>query len=134
MRIITKYEANDGALFDEPAKAGQRDALISRCNVINLMLPEPPERSSQRVLHDKKALIEFRRAVVMLCREMFPKDTCFQHPPQDIHPLSYYAGRLVSEAGPACLNRLWYRLCCMDGGYEYQQPFYAINPDKFEGE
>jgi hypothetical protein len=46
-----------------------------------------------------------------------------------------FAGRLASE-GPDCFARAWNRLCSInwDNFREYDQPYFAMNPDEAERE
>lgn len=127
MKQLTKYQANDGTLFDSLADAVLRDRLMSRCATIARHLPEPPRDSHERVEHNVAQLSAYRREVVELCRELYPGESVFEHAPEEIHPMSY-AGRFLSEAAPRCVNDLWWRLSCCNGVFEYEQPYFAMNP------
>ena len=132
MRAITKFVSIDGAEFDTQRAAEDRDALVLRCREIAAMIGPHPYRSGERVKHPK--LDEYRAAVVGLYRDLFPRAAIFQQPAKEIHPFSF-AGRFLYDCAPRPVSDLWHRLMCVgDDGYEYEQPFFALNPDKFKAD
>lgn len=132
MKTVTKYESIDGALFDTADDAARRDALEIR--LASLEAPLGPRcESGQRKRHAPDVYRAFRVGLVEIAREWHPREPVFQHDPMQIHPFSF-AGRYLDDAGPPQLRRRWGRLMCMtDDGVEYEQPFYALHPGKFEG-
>lgn len=131
MKALTKYQANDGTLFDTRAAAEARDALVAECAALGRMLPSPPQ-SSERLRHDPDTLRAFRAELVALCHRLYPTEPIFSHPPETIHPMSW-AGRFLSEAAPTCVNDLWFRLACCAHGFEYDQPYFALHPEEWTG-
>jgi hypothetical protein len=61
----------------------------------------------------------------------YPSEAIFAHDAMEIHPFSY-AGRFLDDAGGP-LRRVWSRFMCHHDGWMYEQPYFALNPDKFEG-
>lgn len=133
MKVLTKYQAADGTLFDHRDDAEDRDRLCDRVAELQRVLAPHPDDSHQRV--HQPHVEAYRTALVLLCRELFPREPVFQHEPSEIHPMSY-AGRFLSEAAPAVVNTAWFRLMCTDlaTGFEYEQPFFALNTDKWQAE
>ncbi len=129
MKTLTKYQATDGVLCDTAADAERRDALCARVAAMEAILDPHPDDANQRTLQPR--LADYRAALVVLCRELFPTEAIFQHEPESIHPMSY-AGRFIDDAAPRVIGKAWWRLSCCHDGYEYQQPFFALHPDEWE--
>jgi len=128
-RALTIYVADDGSRWDSAEDAVKRDILDRKVREIEASFPKPPDDSNERIKVGPDTA-EAKRAVVELCRALYPNEAVFKHPPEEIHPFSY-AGRFLSEVGGP-LNRVWWRFSCIgEDGYMYQQPFYASNPHKF---
>ena len=48
---------------------------------------------------------------------------------------NYYLGRYIDDSNMSCLNKLSYKLMCIDElGREYGQPYFKNNPDKCKGD
>lgn len=130
MKEIIVYESTDGSRWDLKAKAIQRDDLNYRVKAIEQWLPKIPSEG-KRVSVNIELVRKAKREVVELCREQFPSERIFKHEPaEDIHPLSY-AGRFLDDVGGP-LDRVWRWFAFERDGWLYSQPFYAMNPDKFE--
>lgn len=128
MKTITKFEADDGTLWDEADKAEARDQLVRRLREIEAPLGPRVARQHERARHPLEVVHTFKRRLVELCAEQFPTQAIFQGDPLTIHPFSI-AGRIVDDSGPAVLNHVWQRLMCIaPDGYEYEQPYFALNP------
>ena len=131
MQAVTKFQAIDGAIFDTAREAAARDALETRLAELEAPLG-PRVGYGERKRHAFDVYRAFRTGLVMLARELHPREAIFQHDPMSIHPFSF-AGRFLDDAGPLPLNRRWARLMCItDDGTEYEQPYFALNPGKFE--
>lgn len=131
METITKYRATDGSEWASAADCAGRDLLDLKVKTLEQELGPGVSRGRRKV--DPALVAKVKADVVAICREKWPNEAIFKYEAAKIHPMSY-AGRFLSEVGGP-LNRLWYRFSCINGEWEYEQPFYAINPDKFvEGE
>jgi hypothetical protein len=130
MQTITKYKAEDGALFDTAMDAERRDVLVRRCQEIDALLPSVDVGYNERFTHSPVALDHYRTALIELCRELYPDQEIFKHPAASIHPMSF-AGRFLDDVAPQCVRVLWFRLACINDVFEYEQPYFALNPDKW---
>ena len=131
MKSITKFQASDGALFDTESEARARDALQIRLAEIEQPLGPRVERSGLRRIHKVVVFQGLKRSLMAICRELYPKDAVFQADPLSVHPFSY-AGRLVCDGGPTILAQAWNRLMCItEDGVEYEQPYFALNPERW---
>jgi hypothetical protein len=128
----TVYIASDGSRWDSEEDAAKRDALDAEVRAIEATIPKPPSGSKNRVAVDPAAFKAAKIAVIELCRREYPKEPVFKHDPMEIHPMSF-AGRFLSDNGGP-LNRIWWRFCCHRDGWMYEQPYFALNPDRFEGD
>ncbi len=59
------------------------------------------------------------------------KERCiWDMPVEEVHP-SNIASRFIDDSDCTPLKSAWWRLQCIDDKYrEFNQPFYALNPDK----
>lgn len=141
-KAVTMYEANDGTRFSSLAAAESHDAVEARVRAIMAALPDPPagDFGNERRGYwqqNPTAVLAARVALVELALEFEVCNGWFNsaveedgHRPADFHPLGV-AGRVMSEGAPAPLDRAWRRLCRIDDrGREWEQPYFAINPDK----
>lgn len=131
MKTITIYESTDGRRFDDISKCEASDILDAKVKEIEATLPKLPNSSSVRVAVSIKLVKEAKERVVKLCRQEYPREEIFKRPASEIHPLSF-ASRLLDECGGP-LNRVWRWFCCERDGWLYEQPYFAMNPDKFRG-
>ena len=130
-RAITIYEANDGTRFNTKHEAVSHDALCLRISAVERLLRPHPDNHKSCVFQPQAEL--FKRELLALGASLFPHESGFRLSPQQVHPMSG-VGRFVSECAPMPYQRLWHRWACMaTGDVEYEQPFYALNPDQYEG-
>ena len=139
-RAITMYEAHDGTRFNTSEAATQHEQLISVVGDAMATLPDPPDQFGNDTLgywqQNPTLVMEARVRLVQLAAAIGVGHNWFREhlekggKPEELHPLGY-AGRIMSECGPAPLKRAWSRLSRIDDqGREWEQPFFAINPEK----
>lgn len=129
-----RFQCSDGSEWETEEQAARQDELLAECDRVAAMLPNVKVDYHQRYGHHLPTLAAYKYEVVALCARRFPNEKMFKYPAADIHPFSY-AGRFLDDAAPTIRMRLWYRLQCIDeSGYEYEQPFFALNPGKWSGE
>lgn len=128
MEVILKYRATDGTEWTTADDACRRDHLDAEVRALEARLGPRVQHGRRPV--DILAVAAVKAEVVNLCRLAFPTEPVFRYSPQEIDPFSY-AGRLLSEVrGP--LNRIWCRFSCMNGDWEYEQPFFALHPEEYD--
>jgi hypothetical protein len=132
METVVRYQADDGSVWATEDAARKRDTQHAAAEAILRTLVPTPSEFNQRTAVSATEFNRVRTALVELCRREFPREQVFQRQPEDIHPMSY-AGRFISGSGWPSLNEAWWWLSCWHDGYLYQQPFYALNPDKWKG-
>lgn len=130
MKVVTKYRANDGTEWDTPEAAQKRDALCAEIDEVMNPLPMPPRSSGERIAVDRDAAHRAKERIVALCRREFPNTPVFTYDAKSIHPFSV-AGRILDDTGGP-LRTAWQWFMCYDAGYLYEQPYFALNPDKWE--
>lgn len=126
MKAVLKYVSTDGAEWDTAEEATARDLLDGIVRDLEALLQPHPDGPGERVRQPRADGV--KQAVVVICRQLYPSQSIFRE--EIVHPMSY-AGRFLSDVGGP-LGRIWWRFCCMHEGWEYQQPYYALNPDKFK--
>lgn len=129
MKVLTIYEADDGTRFDKAEDAYRRDKLHAEVRAIEETLPPRPDASDERVEVASSIVWAAKSATVHLCRREYPTQKVFQYPPEQIHPHSFAGRFLDDQRNP--LTRIWYWFQCERDGWLYNQPFFALNPDKF---
>jgi hypothetical protein len=134
MKEVMHYISDDGMQFNTREEALKADEINRRVQLAD-HLPKlmRPVGSRERIHIGTDCFDKTKHNIVMLCRELWPDESVFQHDPKVIHPRSY-AIRFIDEMVPKCIKNIWYRLARIEDGYEYDQMYFAINPDKFIGE
>jgi hypothetical protein len=135
MKAVTVYEAADGSRWNTPDACMRRDQDI--LEVAKAMLPLGQERSLESheyIQRSGAVCLQVKRDLIEIAKKSYPpKDyPVFQNDPDAIHPWSN-AGRVISDTdGP--LSTAWRRLMLInwENFREYQQPYFALNPDKIE--
>lgn len=132
MRVVTRYQANDGTEFHAGDAAARHDALIVEC--ADAIAPLGPRfdgfsGGNGYVQHDLDAFVEAKRALLALLARAYPSHGYDKLDAKDVHPMSS-VGRMASEAGGP-LAKAWGRLGCIDAAArEWEQPYYALHPEQ----
>lgn len=140
MEIVTRFKANDGSEWNTETECRAQDAMIVEVAAALAQLKPTPTDCNW------DGYVQQNSAAVTRCKEMLYKianrDGVLKwwldsqkknHNKTDAdlircHP-SYF-GRML-DGGHAPLSKAYIRLCCIDDAQrEWNQPFYAINPDK----
>lgn len=134
MKTLTIFEASDGSRFNSPSKCQEHENLIVALNEAILPLGEEWNiKSEQFFQHDKEAALQAKRNVMAIVRARYGTATypVMGANPDEIHPRSV-VGRIIADKGPTVLNYAWSRLSRInwDNFREYEQPYFAANPDK----
>ncbi len=127
---IFKWTARDGSEWATDTEADKRDELLDVCDDWTQRLGKPVSECHERTHVDRNEWRDVKAEFVAYMREKYPTEKVWQHDAEKIHPMSY-AGRMLDDVGGP-LNRVWHRFMCESDGYEYQQPFYALNPGEWE--
>lgn len=140
MKTVTKYEANDGKLFDYQIDASAHDDYLKQVDVVAAMLPPRPddgckfESGGGYLQHAAETVREFKRSVLLLAANNRPdsKFVEWAKNPDEVHGISII-GRYIDDGCDRYIGRLWHRVCCMDSQCrEWGQPYFALNPEKAE--
>lgn len=138
MRKITKYAASDGKEFNTAQECEKYESIISRVVEIN-NLRDNSEVSYCKVAirQDKEIVKQFKHDFYILCTEVIPDyKRIFTEVANGIRHQSH-ASRILSDNGEnyRILAEVAFRLDCIgEYGIEYDQPYFAIHEDEFEGE
>ena len=130
---VTKFIAKDGSQWSTLKEALEREILIDKCTVALLTLGKKVDlKAQQYIQHSVEDMNIARRRLYKLVQEhclgSFP-NLC-NLDPDTVHPHSII-GRIVDDYGGP-LSDAWSRLCrCNFDLYrEYQQPYFALNPNE----
>jgi len=138
MKPVTKYQADDGRIFDTEQDAIKHDAkVLSVKDAYKLLKPTPQDdgcdfaNGGGYVQQDPIKVQEFKRQIMLMGAEHHSKMAEWAKNPMEVHPQSI-VGRILSDCD-STLYGAWNRVMCMDDKFrEWGQPYYAINPDKGE--
>ncbi len=128
MEAILKYRATDGSEWTTQQECVTRDQLDAQVRALETEIGPGVDRGRRKI--DPVLVARVKADVVALCREKWPNEAVFQHDPAEIHPMSY-AGRFLDDAGGP-IRRIWWRFACTNGEWEYEQPYFALHPEKFK--
>lgn len=133
MKERTVFVTDDGREFQSRSQAEKHQKLLERLQQIETLPPRRRDIAHGKwIQHPVEQYRKWRMALVKMTKEYFP-DTYPDADPMEIHPHSYM-GRVVDDSGPDPLRKQWQRLACTtDDGREFDQPYFALNPDKAEG-
>ncbi len=127
--VMTKYESEDGILFDSKSACLNHELLTAEIDLIMEKLPVLPRGQFEGYIqHDPKTFMEVRKELLLIANRIYPHDWFDQaiQRGNDVHPS--YPGRMIDEIGSRPLNRAWYRIMSTDSMYrEWNQPYYANN-------
>lgn len=136
MRAITKYQADDGKVFDSEQAAIKHDAKILSVKCAYKLLKPTPKNDGcdfanggGYVQQDPIKVQEFKRQIMLMGAEHHSKMEEWAKNPMEVHPQSI-VGRILSDCD-STLYEAWYRVMCMDDKFrEWGQPYYAMHPTK----
>lgn len=146
MKTVTKYQANDGTQFDTAEAAEKRDKdLVVIDEITRACLKSTPTDCNWDgyIQQHGPAVMDYKRVLMRMAKERGvyggspgPDEKTFSiwdRPVEEVHARGI-AGRFLDDSGQNHIYRAWHRLACMDGRFrEYNQPYFAINPDKATG-
>lgn len=144
MEEIKRYRANDGSIFDSPEKAIERETEIVVIEEITraCLKPVPTELNwVGYVTQNGSAVEDYQRVLMKIAKRHCyggsrDSEGIWDFKCKEVHPRGI-AGRFIDDAEHRPLSRAWGRLARMremlDGRFrEYNQPYYAIYPEKTE--
>lgn len=141
-KAITRYEANDGAVFDSLQKAEAHEAVVHEVSELAKLLVPRPDSCDYSNGHGylqqpPVRVLDYQRSLVKIARRFFPgADSAytrhFDYAESATQPVGMtMTGRFIDDGCPRPVGRAWWRLMCMDNQFrEWGQPYYALNPDK----
>lgn len=138
MKEITKYIASDGTEFNTAQKCKKYESIIDRVvEIDNLKDNSEVSYCEVAIRQDKEIVKKFKHDFYMLCAEVIPAyKRIFTEVAEGTRHQSH-ANRIVSDYGCnyPILAHTAYRIDCIsDDGVEYDQPYFAIHKEEFEGE
>ena len=129
MKAITKYQANDGVIFDEELKCvTYEQQLLQIDSIMRFMGKKPKDKGCEfangggYIQHDVKQLKQATNQLVILSKAILgiKEDVEFG-----------WIDRYFDDSNNRALYAAWSRLSnCDEQGREWGQDYYAINPEK----
>lgn len=127
MKKVTRYQSDDGFLFETEETALNRDILLDEASVALLHLESPPGSCDGFVQQKGSSVLLCRETAVELSEKECPSPIWRNQLPEKIDALA--VSRYLDSTSVAM--KLWSRLTCIDEAYrEWSQPFFVFNPEK----
>ena len=130
---VVEFVAADGQRFRDEAACLAYEAEKRLIDAIMAPLPTRDIPAGQYVQHDREVLFGVRRQLWESIRERYGKDypRWLTWDADGIHSMSV-VGRVLDDCENGPLGKAWRRLAKFnfDLCREYQQSYYALNPDK----
>ena len=136
MKAVTRYQANDGAVFVEKADCKAHESLTEDvAKIMSRLFPLPDDKGCKfangggYIQHDAETFKSVREGLLRLAQRECPHKWIDQSLADDTIDPSW-AGRIIGDSSVP-LDRAWRRIVCTDKQFrEWGQPFFALNPDK----
>lgn len=131
IKPITVYQTSDGARFDTPELAAQREKILAEIVAATAPLGIKPVEVVQGkgwIHHNLANVRETKRNLLRLAEPLLKSYEWYREDKFDeIHPMSA-VGRIITD-GNSPIYSGWHRLMCTDSeGREYDQPYFAMQP------
>ena len=123
MKAITRYQADDGTVFNTEKQCLEYEKILQRVNEIMKPLGKMPDdigfaNGGGYLKHDISTVDKAKKELTEFGNKLFKLDC-------DL----YNIGRYME--GHDCLYRAWGRLVAIDNQYrEWGQTYFALNPNK----
>ena len=128
MRIVTRYQSDDGSEWKTEVEARRRDLLCAECMTAQTLLRDPPGSRGGYVQQLRESVRAYKAALIDIARRHGVYGLDKVTDPDQVHNQGM-VGRFIEDSGLTPLSRAWYRVMCVDAeGREWEQPYYAMNP------
>lgn len=138
MKLITKYQAEDGTEFDNEEDCLQYESIIRIAKSIEVNLPERPvndgcsfSNGEGYLQHDTEKLWQAKVQILNTFKDYSDHHWIEESlADRSVHPS--YVSRILGERRELKpLNDIWRRFCNIDeDGREWGQGYFAANPHK----
>ena len=124
MKAITKYQAEDGKVFNTEKECLEYEKIMEKVNQIMKPFGKRPDsinfsNGGGFLQHEKADVEKAKNEILSLGSKIFKCNTNFG-----------FIGRYFDDSGYDCLYHAWGRLSAIDNQYrEWGQTYYAINPN-----
>lgn len=128
METIQKYKSFCGKIFDSQEECLRYEKLSYKAKDVLLKFQIPDNirlgNGDGYIQRTKEDYLYLEKKLVELSNKYFK-------PKEKFTGFSYYLGRVIDDSNTSCLNQITHKLMCIDDQYrEWDQPYYAANPDK----
>jgi hypothetical protein len=139
MIAVHEYQATDGTRFKSEEACRKYEAICGLvAGIMGNLKPRPDYMPHGSWIQQSPNVCRgTKRSLIDIARTLWDAETypVLAHDADEIHPMSGL-GRIIDDGGPRYLQRAWQRMICIDWNTyrEYEQPFFALNPEKAAGE
>ena len=138
IRTKVVYQCDDGTRFNRILDAQKYDKYYNKLHFVEESLlgerPDDVDKGRTSIEHSVEDVIEYRKEICRIAGEYIPEyEKMLNECGEGTRDISH-AERIVSDYNVQMLSAAFFRLSCInkETGIEYQQPFYAIHPEKWE--
>lgn len=141
MKPVTKYEAEDGKVFDSEFDCVAYEKRSARiAEVVSKLQPIPKNDGCEftngggYVQQLPAVVVSVRVALLKIAQEA-STHKWLQESIDDISADPSWAARIISECDSTPLHKAWLRIMCIDKQFrEWGQPFYALHPEQADNQ
>ena len=138
MKKIIIYEAKDGTRFDKKAEAQEYESMLLKISEAEKKYIGKRRKDVERGLacseHKPEDVNAFKKELCEIAAYYIPSSKKFLRECGNGTRHISHAQRLVGDACIPALEAAFFRLDCINAetGKEYEQPYYAHNPEAWE--
>jgi hypothetical protein len=129
MEIIqqSKFKAFDGKMFDDSDKCIKYEKMAKQVYEF-LDTIENSDKYDSSFKNGKGYVQHPPNTYQLIEAKLIELSNIWFNPKDKFTNMCYYLGRLIDDSNMSCLNKLMYRLMCMDiTNREFGQPYYALH-------
>jgi len=136
VKTVTRFQSDDGILFDDEHKCRKHQNLIGKINVIMMQLPDGKPGDGKFAQHDKAVLRAVKEAIwELILSEYGNSFPAWKGYTSDGIGMFSIVGRVLGESNcplNKALNKAWGTLLCydFDNGKQYSQPYFVLHQDE----
>jgi hypothetical protein len=138
MKEVTKFEANDGKIFESKDKCAEYESMLLQTEIVmSFLKPRPDDKGCSfsngggYIQQESDVVCEAMRKIVQISGYKFEDQKEKDHFLKN--PFMYrngIIGRVLSDGDNCALYGAWIRFMCIDGLFrEWGQPYYASHPE-----
>lgn len=132
MEIIQKYKAFDGKILDSSAECEEYEKVANEVQVFLSSIVDSKKYDDGCKFSNGGGFIQHPTGTYKLIEEkLIELSNKYFKEGKPFTQFNYYLGRVIDDSNMRCLNKLSYKLMCIDKQErEFGQPYYASHSEQ----